>query len=174
MSTTLLYALVMAAAQIIVNLISFFLGYQTDKMSSGGWFGFVQLAVSILILTLGIKAVRDEQEGKYMTYGKGVSTGVVIILYSTIIGIVYSYVHLTYINPNFPDYFVEASRTKWAAVGMSESAMEKAEKGVRWFTRPLIWSAIGAIMSVAFGTVLSLIIAAFLKRNPPQESKVSI
>ena len=94
MSTTLLYALVMAVAQIVVNLISFFLGYQTDKMSSGGWFGFVQLAVSILILALGIKAVRDEQEGKYITYGKGVATGVLIVLYSTIIGVIYSYIHL--------------------------------------------------------------------------------
>jgi hypothetical protein len=172
MSTTLLYALVMAVAQIVVNLISFFLGYQTDRMSSGGWFGFVQLAVSILVLVLGIKAVRDEQEGKYMTYGKGVGTGVLIVLYSTIIGVIYSYIHLTYINPNFPDYFVEASRTKWVAAGMSESAMENAEKGVRWFTRPLVWSAFGAIMSIVFGTVISLLVAIFLKRNPPDGDRV--
>ncbi|MEO6992168.1 MAG: DUF4199 domain-containing protein [Lacunisphaera sp.] len=172
MSTTLLYALVMAIAQIIVNLISFFLGYQTDKMSSGGWFGLVQIAVTILILVLGIKAVRDEQDGKYMTYGKGVGTGFVIVLYSTIIGIIYSYIHLTYINPSFPDYFVEASRAKWVAAGMSESAMENAEKGVRWFTRPLIWSAFGAIFNLIIGTVVSLLIAIFLKRNPPDGDRV--
>ncbi|HEY4248916.1 MAG TPA: DUF4199 domain-containing protein [Lacunisphaera sp.] len=172
MSTTLLYALVMAVAQIIVNLISFFLGYQTDKMASGGWFGFVQLAVSILVLTLGIKAVRDEKEGKYMTYGKGVATGVLIVLYSTIIGVIYSYIHLTYINPNFPDYFVEASRVKWIAAGMSEDKMENAEKFLRWLTKPLIWSAVGAVMSLVFGTVISLLIAIFVKRNPPEGDRV--
>jgi hypothetical protein len=173
MSTTLLYALVMAVAQIVVNLISFFLGYQTDKISSGSWFTLVQIAVTILILILGIKAVRDEQEGTYMAYGKGVAAGFFIVLYSTIIGVIYSYIHMTYINPNFPDYLVEASRAKWVAAGMSESAMENTEKGLRWFTRPLIFSAFGAIYNLILGTVASLLIAIFLKRNPPDGDRVA-
>lgn len=173
MSTTLLYALVMAVAQIVVSLISFFLGYQTDKMSSGGWFGFVQVAVTIAILILGIKAVRDEQEGKYLSYGKGVGTGVLIVLYSTVIIAIYTYVYLIYINPSFSDFFIATSRAKWIAGGMSETQMENAEKGVRWFTKPPIWTAIGTIFNLIIGTVLSLIIAAFLKRNPPEGGSVS-
>jgi hypothetical protein len=173
MSTTLLYALIMAIAQIVVSLISFFLGYQTDKINNGGWFGIIPLIVSIVILFLGIKAVREEQAGKYLTYGKGVGTGVLISLYAGLIGALYTYVHFTYINPNFPDYLIEASRIKWAAAGMSESKMEAAEKGLRMFTKPLLQSVFGIIASVFFGLILSLIISAFLKRNPPGESEVA-
>ena len=173
MSTTLLYAFVMAIAQIVVNLVGFFLGYQTDKISSGTWFGFVPLVVSIIILALGIKAVREEQEGKYLTYGKGVGTGVLIALYSSLIGAVYTYIHFTYVNPNFADYMIESSRVKWAAAGMTESNMEGAEKFTRTLFKPLIQSLLGLVMGVVFGTILSLIISAFLKRNPPENNLVS-
>jgi uncharacterized membrane protein SirB2 len=173
MSTTLLYAFIMAIAQIVVTLISYFLGYQTDKMSSGSWFQIVPLVVSIVILTLGIRAVREEQPGKYMTYGKGLSTGILIALFSSVIGAIYAYIHFTYVNPGFPDYLIETSRVKWAAAGMSESKMEGAEKGVRWFTRPAIQSIFSLVIGFIFGLILSLIISAFLKRTPPNESKVS-
>jgi len=172
MSTTLLYAFIMAIAQIVVSLTSFFLGYQTDKMNSGSWYGFVPLLVSIVVLILGIKAVREENEGKYLTYGKGVGTGVLIGLYSGLIGAVYTYIHFTYVNPNFADYMIEASRVKWAAAGMQETQMEAAEKGVRMFTKPLIQSVVGVLLSVVFSLILSLIISAFLKRNPPEEGRV--
>ncbi len=172
MSTTLLYALIMAIAQIVVSLISFFLGYQTDKINSGAWFGIIPAVVSIVILVLGIKAVREEQEGKYLSYGKGVGTGVLISLYAGLIGAIYAYIHFTYVNPNFPDYLIEASRIKWAAAGMQESQMEGAEKGVRMFTKPVIQAVLNPLFSVFFGLIFSLIIAAFLKRNPPEDGKV--
>ena len=173
MSTTLLYALVMAVAQIVVSLISFFLGYQSDKISSGGWFAFVQVAVTIAILIFGIIAVRDEREGNYLSYGKCVGTGFLIVLYSTVIVAIYTYIYLIYINPSFPDFFVGASRAKWIADGMTETKMETAEKGVRWLTKPPIWTAIGTAYNIVIGTVLSLIISAFLKRNPPEDGRIS-
>jgi len=173
MSTTLLYALIMAIAQIVVTLISFFLGYQTDKINSGAWFGVMPLVVSIVVLFLGVKAVREEQEGKYLTYGKGVATGTLISLYSCLIGAAYTYIHFTYVNPNFQDYLIEASRVKWAAAGLQESQMEGAEKGVRMFTKPAIQSVFTVVVGMIFGVVLSLIIAAILKRNPPADNRAA-
>lgn len=174
MSTTLLYALVMAIAQIVVVLIGFFLGYQTDKMNSGAWFGFVPLVVSIVILILGIKAVREEQEGKYLTYGKGVGTGVLIALYSGLIGAVYTYIHFTYVNPNFSEYLIESSRVAGAAAGMQESQMEGTEKITRMMTKPWVQSLFGLLLGIFISLILSLIISAFLKRNPPEDGKVSV
>lgn len=173
MSTTLLYALIMAIAQIVLTLISFFLGYQTDKINSGTWFGFMPLLVSIIILALGIKAVREEQEGRYLTFGKGVATGTLISLYSCLITAAYTYIHFTYVNPNFQDYLIEASRIKWAAAGINESQMEGMEKGVRMFTKPIIQTLVYPIMGMIFGVILSLIISAILKRNPPEEGRVT-
>jgi hypothetical protein len=169
MSTTLLYALIMAIGQIVLTLIGFFLGYQTDKINQGTWFGFVPLVYAIVIYWLAIKAVREEDAGKYLTYGKGVGTGVMIAVYSGLIGSIYAYVHFTFVNPNFIDYLIEASRVKWVAVNMSDAQMEGAEKGMRMFTKPIIQSVFGFVATIVMGLIISLIMAAILKRNPPDE-----
>jgi hypothetical protein len=173
MSTTLLYALIMAIGQIVLTLVGYFLGYQTDKINQGAWFGLVPLLYAIAVYALGIRAVREEAQGKYLTYGKGVGTGTMIALYSGIIGSIYAYIHFTFVNPSFPDYLIEASRVKWAAAGMSDSAMEAAEKGVRMFTRPALQAVVGFCMTVVMGLIISLIAAAFLKKNPPEEGQVA-
>lgn len=163
----------MAIGQIVLTLVGFFLGFQTDKINQGTWFGLLPLIYAIVINWLAIKAVREEDPGKYLTYGKGVSTGFMIALYSGLIGSVYAYIHFTFINPNFTDYLIEASRVKWAAANMSDSQMDGAEKGVRMFTKPAVQAVVGFIMTIVAGLIISLIIAAFLKRNPPEENKVS-
>lgn len=168
-----MYALIMAIGQIVITLIGFFLGYQTDKINQGAWFGFVPAIYAIAINWVALRAVREEDAGKYMTYGKGVATGFKIALYSGLIGSAYAFIHFTFVNPNFSDYLIEASRTKWAAAGMSDSAMEGAEKGVRMFTKPVVQAVVGFIFSIIFGLVISLILAAFLKRNPPEEGQVA-
>jgi len=173
MSTTLLYALIMAIGQIVLNLVGFFLGYQTDKINQGAWFGFVPLVYAIAIYWLGQRAVREDDAGKYLTYGKAVGTGFMIALYSGLIGAVYTYIHFSFVNPNFSDYLIEASRTKWAAAGMSDTQMDGAEKGIRMFTKPAIQAVFSLIMSLVFGVIISLITGAFLKRNPPAEGQVS-
>ena len=173
MSTTLLYALILAIGQILLALVGFFLGYQTEKISSGSWYGFMPLLLSLAILWLGIRAVREEDTGKYLTYGKGVSTGLMISLYAGLIGAIYTYVHFTFVNPNFPDFLIEASRAKWAAAGMNDSQMDGAEKGIRMFTKPAIQAVFGLVITVVLGLIISLIFAAILKRDPPNEGQVT-
>ena len=172
MSTTFLYALILAIGQIVLALVGFFLGYQTDKINSGAWYGFMPLLLSIAVLWLGIRAVREEDSGKYLTFGKGVGTGLMVSLYAGLIGAVYTYVHFTFVNPNFADYLIEASRVKWAAAGMRDSQMEAGEKGVRMFTKPVIQSVFGLVITVVLGLIISLVSAAILKKNPPEEGKV--
>lgn len=172
MSTTLLYAFIMAITQIVLVLISYFLGFQTDKINAGTWFGLAPLVVSIVIMALGIKAVRDEQPGKYLSYGKGVGTGVLIALYAGIIGAIYTYIHFTYVNPNFSDYVIEASRAKWAAAGMDGTKMEAAEQATRMFTKAWVQAAFSFAGGMVISLILALILSAFLKRTPPEDGRV--
>jgi hypothetical protein len=169
----MLYALIMAIGQIVLTLVGFFLGYQTDKINQGSWFGLVSLIYAIAVYWMGLRAIREEDAGKYLTYGKGVSTGFMIALYSGLIGSIYAYIHFTFVNPNFSDYLIEASRAKWVAAGMSDSQMDTTEKGMRLFTKPAIQAVVGFLMTIVIGVIISLITAAFLKRNPPEDGKVA-
>jgi len=166
MNTTLFYGLILAASNIVLTLVFFFLGFQTDKIAEGRWFGLLPFALVIVVTWLGIKAVREEAKDKALSYGKGVGTGVLINLYAGVIGSIYGFIHFTYINPDFRDYMMNMTRQKWAEAGISDTQMDAMEKGMRFMMSPIMSSIWGLIMTVLFGLVVALVVAAFLKRAP--------
>ena len=166
MNTTFFYGLILAVSNIVLTLVGFFLGYQTDKIAQGRWFGFLPFIVMIVVTWLGIKAAREEAKDKSLSYGKGVSTGFLITLYASLISTVYGFIHFKYINPNFVDYQIDAVREKWAQAGLSDAQMETAEKGMRLFMSPVVMSIINFCIMLLLGLIIALILSAFLKREP--------
>lgn len=173
MGTKFIYALTLTITGAVLNLLLYFTGYQTEKLAVGQhlqWLGFV---ITIAILHLGIKAVREESPGKYMSYGKGVGTGVLISLYSGLMSSVYTFIHFKFVNTEFVDYNMELIRAKWEQAGLGAAQMEKAEGITRMFMGPVSMAIMTPIMAVIFGLIISLILAAILKRPAPPDSSVS-
>ena len=166
MSTKFFYALVLTLATIVLQLLLFFSGYQTEKLATGQYLQWLSLVIMAVVLYLGIKAVRDEKPGRPMTYGQRVGTGVLISLYSALMGAVYSFIHFTFINTGFADYAIALTREKWAAKGLTQAQMEGAEAITRKMMQPGVQAIMGVIFGVLIGLVLSLIIAALLKPKP--------
>lgn len=166
MNIAFFYGAVLALGNIVLSLAGFFLGFQTDKMAEGKWFGFLSLIVMIAIQWIGIRAAREEAKDKSLSFGRGVGIGTMIALVGGIIGAVYTFIHLTWINPNFADYVVDAARQGWAARGLSDTQMDAAEKFTRLFTKPWISAVSGMVVSPILGAVFSLVLSAFLKRKP--------
>lgn len=167
MKTTFFYGLVLTAGNIVLSLVFFFLGFQTDKIAQGQWITiFASLGLLIVVTWLGIKAVREESKDKSLSYGKGVGTGVLIALYAGLFGGIYAFIHFTFINPNFADYAIDMIRQKWVAAGMGDSQMEQAEKFTRFFYKPVVMAVMSVPYVTFFGTILSLILSIFLRRKP--------
>ena len=116
---------------------------------------------------MGIRAVREESADKSLSYGQGVGAGVLISLYSGLMSGVYSYIHFKFVNPDFFSYQMEMIRAKWTAAGMNSTQIEQAEAMTGKFMGPVITAIATPFMAVFFGLILSLIIAAFLKRPAP-------
>jgi uncharacterized membrane protein YdjX (TVP38/TMEM64 family) len=166
MNTALFYGIVLAIANIVLSLVSYFLGFQTDKIAMEPWFSLLGFAAMIAVLWLGIRAAREETQDKSLAYGKGVLTGFLISVYSGLIGMVYAIIHFTYINPAYADYKIDVSRQKWMQAGFSEAKMAAAEKFTRFLLSPVPLSIVVLITNVVFGVVVALIVAAFLRRAP--------
>jgi hypothetical protein len=173
MSTKFIYALTLTMCGAVLNLLLFFTGFQTEKLATGQYFQWIGFIVMIAVLWLGIKAVREESEGKYLSYGKGVGSGVLISLYSGLMSSIYSYIHFKFVNPEFVDYQIALIRPKWEAAGLGDAQMEQAEKMTRMMMGPGVQAALTPIMAVLIGLIISLVIAAILKRNPPAEGQVA-
>ena len=173
MSTKFIYALTLTICGALLNLLLYFTGFQTEKLATGQYFQLLGFVMMFAILWLGIKAVRDEAPEKGMSYGRGVGTGTLISLYSGLMSSVYSFIHFKFVNPEFADYQLALIRPKWEAAGMGEAQMEQAEKMTRAMMGPVAQAILTPIMVVLFGLVLSLIIAAILKRPAPDQIKAA-
>ena len=167
------YGLILALVNIVLSLVSYFLGYQTEKMANGQWFNsLVYLSIAITVC-LGIRAVRQEAADRSLSYGRGVGSGVLICLFAGIIAAVYGFIHFKFINPNFTDYLIEYVRSVQAAKGVPDSQLDQMEKGMRFMYGPVMLTIITPIFYVCIGLIVSLIASIFLKRNPPEEGKVA-
>jgi hypothetical protein len=166
MNAKLSYGLILAAGNIVLTLVGFLLGYQSDNIANGTWFSFLIYVLCVVVLWLGIKAVREEAKDKSLSYGKGVGSGVLIALYGQTLAAIYSFFHLTFINPNFGEFMMNAMRQKWAAAHMSDAQIEQASNFMRFTLSPVWLSIIGLIYMVLFALVVALVVSAFLRRAP--------
>ncbi len=166
MGTKFTYALILTISGAVLNLLLFFTGYQTEKLATGQYFQWIGFIIMIVVLVLGIKAVREEAPDKALSYGKGVGTGAIISLLGGLMSAVYMFIHFKFINTEFVDYQMEIVRGQWEAAGMSGAQMEQAEGVTRAMMGPVAQAILTPIMSVIFGTIISLIASAFLKRTP--------
>jgi len=164
MNTKFTYALILTIVQAVFSLLMYFTGYQTEKLAVGQYLNWISLPITIALLWMGIAAVREESADRSLSYGQGVGAGVLISLYSGLMSGVYNYIHFKFVNPEFFSYQMEMIRAKWAAAGMNSSQMEQAEAMAGKFMGPTISAIATPFMAVLFGLILSLIIAAILKR----------
>ena len=168
MGTKFTYALILTIASAVFNLALYFTGFQTEKLAVGQYLQWIGFIIMIVVLFLGIKAVREESPGKYMSYGKGVGSGVLISLFSGLMSAVYTFIHFKFVNTEFVDYNMQLVRAKWEQAGMSADQMEKAEGFARMFMGPVAIAIMTPIMAVFFGLIISLILSIFLKRPAPE------
>lgn len=169
MGTKFTYAVILTVVGAVMRLLLYFTGYETEKLATGQHAGWLGAVLMIVILVMGIRAVREESPGKYMSYGKGLGAGVLISLYASLMSAVYNFIHLKFINTQFVDYQMELIRTEWEKAGMSAAQMEQAEGFTRAMMGPVGAAIMTVIITVCLGLVISLIAAAFLKRPAPPE-----
>lgn len=168
MKTPLTYGFLMAIAGAVLAISLYLLGYHSDasKFGTGQMLGMVGgLAIGIACITLGIKARRAEvPASESYSYGRALKAGMMIALFASLLGIVTNFAYAKFINPGISDVIVQAEIAKLEAKGLSGAQLEGAEKVIRAMTGPVAYTVMGCLGGLLFGTVISLVAAAFLKR----------
>ncbi len=157
--TVLTWGLITGIASIVYTLILYFSGLMFNKPLS-----YAGLVITIICLYLGIKAVRDQNLGGSISYGKALGTGTLIGLYSTIVSVIFLTILYTVIDQGLIDLALQDSIQKMTENGMSEDQIEQGMSMARKFFIPSL-----VIMGIIFGTlmsfIISLILAAILKKE---------
>lgn len=169
MKTYLVYGFAMALASALLTLALYFLGFHSDPTKFGpaqAIAGVVGVLIAVICIVLGTKARRAELPAtEDFGYGSALGAGVMITLFSALFGIATTYLYFQVINPGFNDLMMQVQVEKLEAKGMSGQQLEQAENIMRKMMSPMMQSVWAFIGSVFFGTIISLITAAFLKRR---------
>lgn len=169
MKPPVVYGIALALGAAFLNLALYFLGLHSDaaRLTQSQWISSIgMLVIAIACTVLGIKGQRAETPPeKDFGYGRALGAGVIVSLVAGLIGVATNWFYLEIINPGFRDLIVQAQLDKMAAQGMSGDQLEKVEKGVRFFMQPVVVGLVNLFTTLFWGTVISLIAAAALKRK---------
>lgn len=169
MKTYLTYGFVWALGTTLLTLILHFLGYHSDPAKLGSAQLIMFLAgttITVASIILGTKARRAETpSSEDFGYGSAFVAGLMISLFAAIFSVGTNYLYGQVINPDFQEVMVQAQITKMEAKGMSGAQLEQAEQLMRKMSAPAFQMSMAFVVTMIFGTVISLITAAFLKRR---------
>lgn len=170
------YGLYFGLISIILSVII----WATNFMEYLGLFGSVllgvlQLVLMVFILIYFTKLYRNNELGGKITFGQAFVFGVLIVVFSTIISSLYSYIFNQFIDPDYAQRIMTMMQDKtyqWmSGKGLSQDqiddAMRKFEaKGVPSPIETLITSMEFGLIG---GAIMSLISSAIVKKNATNE-----
>ena len=153
----------LGVALIIFSLIMFLL--DVERKSPLNYIAFAVMAAGLYFIMI---TVRDKTLGGVMSYGQAFGAGFWGGLFAAIVGAIFTYFFVSYINPDMiSEILIEAEEEMLNS--NSEMSDEQIEQALS-FTENFIANA-GALTILSFitnvisATILSLIIAIFAKRE---------
>ena len=160
-SIILNYGVYLGVVTVLINLIMFAMGMHLDphwsvSLISGVFF--------IGLIVLGIKKYK-ETNGGFLTWGQGVKVGVGISIIAALIGVIYNYVFISFIEPDFMAKVMEIQNQKLIDQGQTEEQIEAINKMGKAFQSPTLMAAMGIIGSAIGGFIVAAIAAAIMKKT---------
>lgn len=160
-SPALQFGLLTGLVLIVFTLILFLAGVGEKSPIQ-----FISYVLLIGMIFWGMVNIRDKQLDGVMSYGKAFSTGFWIALFASILVGIFTFFYLKYINPGFmTNHLAEARMKMEERPGITQAQVEQGMKMARTFASPIVSAIMALIWEVIIGTVLSLLIAIFAKRE---------
>jgi Protein of unknown function (DUF4199) len=157
------YGLILAGISIIMTILMSLVG---GGMMALILFGLVTLVVQVVVLVLSVKEHKNDQLKGFISFKRAFLVCLFISLLSLVIGTVFSFIYMNYINPNFVETMKESMTEFMEKYNTPESEVEKAlaqfdeMKSVSGNLKGFGKGILGA-------AIFSAIIAAIMKKERP-------
>lgn len=146
-------------------IISFVLNISHLEQSPLKW---LSLVVMIAGIVLGQQAFK-KASGEFMSYGQGLGVGMVVSGVSAVLSAIFSYIYVTFIDPEMTARILDKARTDLEAQGkMSDTQIDQAMHWTAMFVQGPALVAVALVGGLVMGLLVSLITAAVLKNPKPE------
>jgi hypothetical protein len=160
----LIYGAILGFVGILLNVVLYFL-----NLSLENWVQWIALVVSLAVMVYCLLAYRNEYLGGYGTFGQIFLMALVIGVISAILGTIYTYLLYTVIDPDMIDKVkLMAEERVLNNPRIPESMHEDILERMEGRFSPARMTRTALIFGVIFNAILGLILAAFIKKNKPE------
>jgi hypothetical protein len=163
--------LILGMVAVVYSLLMYFLDLSLNKAQ-----GYIFMLIEVVILYFLLKTYRDNFLHGQITYGQSVGAGVIIFFYAAIITAIFTYILFAFIDTGLIAKQMAITEQEMRAKGnLTEAQLETAMSFSGKFMKPGIMAFSGIFFSMIFGTIVSLIVSIFVKRegNPLIDTPVN-
>jgi len=156
------WGVILGVISIVLFLIGAISGTQTES-----WFSWLGVIPTVAIIVLAHKQFKEDGDG-YMSYGEGLKVGMLVVLISSILSVIFTYIYIKFVDSNYVEAIREQSIADMQEQGLSDAQIEQGMSWTETFTSPEMIAVFGILGALFFGFIISLIISAFTKNNNPE------
>ncbi len=137
---------------------------------SGMAVGYTIMVLSFLIVFVGVKQYRDHECGGFITFGRALAAGVLMMLISCLCYVAMWEGLMATVEKNFAHEYTAGLVKRAQNSGLHGAALEakiaEARKFEAMYSNPLYSAAITLLEPLPVGIVMALVTAGILRRNP--------
>lgn len=127
--------------------------------------GYISYIIIAVTLFFTIKSYRDNYQNGFITYSKALGTGTLISLFASFLNAFYVYIFYTVIDKDAINKMKDMQVEQMLKNGMSEDQVELVAESSQMFMTPVIMTISTVLVVTFIGFIISLIIAAVLKKE---------
>ena len=157
------YGAFLALSTIIIGLLN----YSFGNIYKPHWIiNLLNFLLMVAFIVLAIKAFKDSNNG-FLKFGEALKIGLGVALISTLINIIYFYVFVYVIEPDFMTRMSEFQQQMMYEKfpDMPEEQLEVALEMNKKFSTPLAISLLLIVWGLFIGLIVSLITGAVMKKE---------
>ncbi|HFA49456.1 MAG TPA: DUF4199 domain-containing protein [Bacteroidetes bacterium] len=153
---------------VIYNLIANMTGLSIpSSITNSVLASIVQIALYVGIGIFVVKKHREDELGGHISFGRAFLVSLIAMVVAGIISILFNILYMTVIDPTFVESMIDGMEEMFANLGMDTDVAEEQLESVRDSFSPMSQITTGLLGGSLAGAILSLIIAAVMKKNPP-------
>jgi len=159
------YGLIAAVIGIAYFLILNTMGVDLTQ----GFWSWFRYCITIAIIIFAHKYYKDNGDG-FMAYGQGIGISFWIGAVSAVIGSIFTYVYVKFIDASFIELMKEKQLEGFQARGMSEEQIDQAMKFSGMFMTPEAILGFGLVFGLLGTVIIGLLVTIFTQKKPPEQS----
>jgi hypothetical protein len=162
---SLVYGLIIGLVIVLYQIVLYIFG-----MLNNNALGNVIFFLLVIGIFFSVKHYRDHVNGGFLNFGKAFQTGFLTCVFLGVIGAVYNYFQYKYLSPHLINDLLTMAQESLLNKGYPEGQVELQSTILEKYMTPLVLSIAYFFRLGFWGAVLSLVIAAIIKRdeNPLQ------